>query len=185
MRVKKTWLIAGALVATAAAWRVINWEYQIAPNLELVTASALVAAVFLGWRWALGVAVATMAVADIIIGNTSILFFTWSAFALIAVGGLLLKRLKHSPKSLVLGALGAAVASSVFFFVFTNFGVWLTTDMYPKTWAGLMQSYYMGLPFYRTMLLGNLVIVPAYFAVALYAPVLLRQVRKAPAKAEA
>jgi hypothetical protein len=180
MTTKKTWIVAGALVATAAAWRVINWQYQIAPNLELVTASALVAAVFLGWRWALGVAVATMALADIVIGNTSILFFTWSAFALIALGGLLLKGLKRSPKALLLGALGAGVASSVFFFVFTNFGVWLTTDMYPKSWAGLMQSYYMGLPFYRTMLLGNLVIVPAYFAVALYAPALLRRKQPVP-----
>lgn len=77
----------------------------------------------------------------------------------------------------MLASLGAGVAGSVFFFLFTNFGVWLLNDgtMYAKTWAGLVECYVMGLPFYRTMLLGNMVLVPAYFAVVLYGPMVVRR----------
>src|SRR5262245_47461020 len=89
----KTWLVVGGLVATAVAWRVVNWNYGIAPNLELVTASTLVAATFLAKRAAMVVPLAAMAVGDILIGNTSILLFTWSAFAMIGVSGWLLRRL--------------------------------------------------------------------------------------------
>jgi hypothetical protein len=169
------WMITILLLASAAAWRVLNWHYLIAPDLEIVTASALTAAVFLGWRAALVVALGAEALGDLFIGNTPILFFTWSAFALIGLAGLGLRGLKSRPGRLMLASAGAGVAASVFFFAYTNFGVWLIGNMYPHTWAGLMQSYVMGLPFYRTNLLGNIVLVPMYFGAALYAPILVRK----------
>jgi hypothetical protein len=165
----KHWLLSAGLIITAVAWRVTNWHFGLAPNLEVITASSLIAAVLWGWRGAVGVPLAAMAASDLIIGNSPILLFTWSAFALIGLAGLALRRLQARPSRLMLGALGAGVLGSVFFFVYTNFGVWLMGNLYPHTWAGLMQSYLMGIPFYRTMLIGNLVIVPAYFAVLLLA----------------
>ncbi len=177
---KPAWLVAGVLIATAVAWRIINWRYSLAPNLEIVTASTLVAATFLSRRLALVVPLVIMAASDIVIGNSPILVFTWSAFALIAWGGLALRRLRSGRGKLVLASLGAGVAGSVFFFGWTNFGVWLLGDgtMYAHTWSGLVQCYAMGLPFYRTMLVGNLVIVPAYFAAAVYGPELARRVSR-------
>jgi hypothetical protein len=163
------WLVAAGLIVLAIIWRVVNWEYSIAPNLEIVTASALVAAVFLGRRAAIVVPLAIMAVSDILIGNSMILLFTWSAFALIGLGGLLLRRLEGKPGKLMLASVGAAIAGSVFFFLYTNFGVWLLGDgtVYAKTWAGLVECLTMGIPFYRTMLFGNIVLVPAFFGTAL------------------
>jgi len=168
-RISKTMFVAAGLVAVAVIWRLMNWRYSVAPNLELVTASALVAAAFLGRRAAVVVPLAIMAVSDILIGNSNILLFTWSAFALIGLSGLLLRRLAGSPLRLLAGSLGLAVAGSVFFYLYTNFGVWLLGDgtLYAKTWSGLVQCYVMGLPFYRTMLAGNLIIVPAYFTTAI------------------
>ena len=168
-KLSPSWLVAGGLIATAILWRMINWNYSIAPNLEIVTASTLVAATFLNRRTALVVPLMIMAISDILIGNSLILLFTWSAFALIGLAGLLLRRMTGSASKLMLASVGAAVGSSLFFFLFTNFGVWLLGDgtMYAKTWAGLMQSYAMGLPFYRTMLMGNLIFVPAYMGVGL------------------
>jgi hypothetical protein len=168
-KISASWLVAGALIVTAVLWRLFNWEYSIAPNLEIVTASALIAATFLSRRAAIVVPLTIMAVSDILIGNSMILLFTWSAFALIGVAGLALRRLSGSPAKLMLASVGAAIGGSVFFFLYTNFGVWLLGDgtLYAKTWAGLMQCYTMGIPFYRTMLVGNLVLVPAYFGGAL------------------
>src|SRR5688500_4354461 len=90
-KIPTSWLIAAGLIVTAVVWRWVNWRYSVAPNLELVTASALVAAVFLGWRMAIVVPLAAMAISDILIGNSIILVFTWSAFALIGLAGLVLR----------------------------------------------------------------------------------------------
>jgi hypothetical protein len=167
-KVPTTWLVASGLIIIAIIWRLVNWQYSIAPNLEIVTASTVVAAVFLGRRASVVVPLSIMAVSDIIIGNSWILLFTWSAFMLIGLAGLLMRRLSKSPITLVLTSVLAAVAGSVFFFLYTNFGVWLQGDgtLYAKTWSGLLQCYAMGVPFYRTMLLGNLIIVPAFMMVA-------------------
>ena len=176
IKVNRTWLAAGALVATAAAWRVVNWHYGLAPNLEIVTASTLVAATFLGRRSAWMVPLGIMVASDVVIGNSPILLFTWSAFAVIGLAGLGLRRLTATPGALLATSAGAGLVASLFFFLYTNFGVWLLGGgaMYPQTWGGLLQCYTMGLPFYRTMLLGNLVLVPAYFAAALYGPAAVR-----------
>jgi hypothetical protein len=173
-KIPATMLAAAGLITLAVIWRLINWKYSVAPNLEIVSASALVAGAFLSKRAAVVVPLAAMAVSDILIGNSMILLFTWSAFGLIGLAGVLLRRLSDRPAMLVLASIGAAVGGSTFFFLYTNFGVWLLGDgaMYAKTWSGLVQCYTMGLPFFRTMLVGNVIIVPAYYGAAL----LVRQV---------
>ena len=168
-KLSPSWMIAAGLIATAVIWRMINWNYSIAPNLEIVSASALVAAVFLSRRAAIVVPLTIMAISDILIGNSMILIFTWSAFAFIGLAGLVMRPYKAAPAKLMVASVGAAIGGSVFFFLYTNFGVWLQGDgvTYAKTWAGLMQCYAMGLPFYRTMILGNVVFVPLYLGVSL------------------
>ena len=60
---------------------------------------------------------------------------------------------------------GAAVLGATQFYLLTNFAVWLGGDgaTYPKTVAGLLQCYVAGLPFYRNMLLGNLLYSGLFF----------------------
>lgn len=42
------------------------------------------------------------------------------------------------------------------FFLVTNFAVWASKSLYAPTLAGLVDCYIAGLPFYRTMLAGDL-----------------------------
>lgn len=42
------------------------------------------------------------------------------------------------------------------FFVVTNFVHWTSTSMYQKTWEGLAACYSAAIPFYRSMLAGDL-----------------------------
>ncbi|MDP3993204.1 MAG: hypothetical protein Q8Q05_03295 [bacterium] len=49
-----------------------------------------------------------------------------------------------------------ATANTLIFFLVTNFGVWLEGRLYPPTVTGLIESYAMGLPFLRNMLVGDL-----------------------------
>lgn len=134
--------------------------FHFAPNVELVTALGISA----GYLWkdkpiiAFGIPLIIMAFTDSIIGNTSIFLFTWSAFlAMPVLGKLLAKYIERYP---IVFGLGTGLIGSIVFFLWTNFGVVLTTNMYSKDIAGLIQSYINGLPFFRNQLLGNLVFVP-------------------------
>ncbi|MFA4818191.1 MAG: DUF6580 family putative transport protein, partial [Parcubacteria group bacterium] len=46
-------------------------------------------------------------------------------------------------------------ASSITFFLVTNFAVWAFFDWYPHTWAGLITNFTLALPFFRNTLLGD------------------------------
>ncbi|MEI6228780.1 MAG: DUF6580 family putative transport protein [Candidatus Saccharibacteria bacterium] len=158
-------LIATGLITVAVGWRIINHEFYFAPNLEFVTVAAVMAAIILGVRWAIVVPLLSMVISDLIIGNSAIFIFTWGAFAVIGAGAIMLKKLNNQPGKQIAASAGFAIVSSFAFFAITNFGVW-AQGWYPATFAGLTQSYIMAIPFYRTMIIGNLIIVPA--AVATY-----------------
>jgi hypothetical protein len=51
---------------------------------------------------------------------------------------------------------GAAIASSVLFFVLTNFGMWLSSGFYPLTLAGLEACFVAAIPFFQNTLAGDL-----------------------------
>ena len=52
----------------------------------------------------------------------------------------------------------SGLASSVCFFIITNFGAWLTHgEMYAKNFSGLMQSYVMAIPFFQNTLISTFV----------------------------
>ena len=58
----------------------------------------------------------------------------------------------------------ASTASAVVFFLMTNFGAWLTNSL-PKTGAGLMATYEMGIPFFANNLAGNLFFTFVFFGI--------------------
>ncbi len=139
-------LAAGLLIALAVSERL--W-FDLGPNIELVMTASVLASIYLGRHWGVGVALISLAISDLVIGNTMIMIFTWSAFALIAFGGKMIK----GP---LMGA-GYGLAGALFFYFYTNFGVWLIGNLYPHTFSGLIQSYVMGLPFLRLQAVGSMV----------------------------
>jgi hypothetical protein len=66
--------------------------------------------------------------------------------------------------------IGAALTSSVSFFLISNFAVWAAWPaMYPRSFSGLMMSYTAGLPFFRGTVESDL-----FFSIAMFGtPVLL------------
>ena len=171
----KNILMVTSLIIVAVGWRIINHSFQLAPNLELITVASVLAAVIIGWKAAMVVPISSMVLSDLIIGNSSIFVFTWSAFALIGLGALLLKKLNSKPKSQIIYSFGFAVASSFAFFAITNFGVW-AQGWFPATWTGLIDCYVVAIPFYRTMLIGNIIVVPV--AISIWQLVKARQTTK-------
>ena len=63
------------------------------------------------------------------------------------------------------GIFGAAIVGPTVFFLLSNFIVWKTQGAimgYNKDVSGLMQSYAMGLPFYRNSLISTIVFLPSF-----------------------
>ena len=86
-------------------------------------------------------------------------FVTWAWYAAILWLGTTMRN-----RTTPLRVIGAALASSISFFLVSNFAVWACWDMYPKTFAGLMTSYTLALPFFRHALEGDLLFTSVMFA---------------------
>ncbi|MGB9770711.1 MAG: DUF6580 family putative transport protein [Candidatus Kapaibacteriota bacterium] len=91
------------------------------------------------------VPIIAMIISDFFIGFHSTMWAVYLSFSLCVIFGFLLKKNFSFYKLFAF-----SVASSLLFYLITNFAVWLTSGMYPHTLAGLFQCYTMGLPFYRT-----------------------------------
>jgi hypothetical protein len=57
----------------------------------------------------------------------------------------------------------AALASSLSFFLITNFMFWVTSLWYPHTAAGLSACFLAGMPFYQNQVLGDALYTVAIF----------------------
>jgi hypothetical protein len=160
----KKYLFASGLIVLAILFRTI---WHLGPNIEFVTAASMLAAHYLGFWCGISVPLAVMFVSDILIRNTNIFIFTWSAFVLIGgLNGLFSTIVgKRRDAKIILAQTGYGVLASLFFYLYTNFGVWLLDSwgMYPRTLGGLIECYLMAVPFLRFQLIGNLIFVPVSF----------------------
>ena len=91
--------------------------------------------------------VGTMFISDFFIGFHSyqfIIYLTLISITLIAP-------MKKNYSTLGILAIG----SSVWFFLVTNFSVWLIWDQYPKTLNGLIACYTMAIPFFTNTVIST------------------------------
>src|SRR5260221_4664846 len=93
----------------------------------------------------------------------------WAWYAAILLLG---TRLSENASWLRIG--GAALASSVSFFVLSNFAVWASGSMYPKTVSGLMTCYVAGLPFFSRALGCDMLFTAVMFGIPAAAKVIAR-----------
>jgi hypothetical protein len=97
----------------------------------------------------------------------------WAWYAAILLLG---TRLTKNSNWLRIG--GAALASSVSFFVVSNFTVWASGTMYPKTMSGLMTCYAAGVPFFRRALAGDMLFTTVMFGLPALAAAIARSTHK-------
>ncbi|MEI8046383.1 MAG: DUF6580 family putative transport protein [Bacteroidota bacterium] len=137
------------MIAAGALMRLIpHW-----PNFTPIAAIALFGGTFLKRKdLAFAIPIAAMLLSDLILGFHSTMFSVYISFIAIVGMGLVLHR-----KLTVVNTLTASLASSVLFYLVTNFASWTSGFMpYPMNIGGLMQSYIAGLPFLFNGILGDL-----------------------------
>lgn len=149
-------LVALALIIMGVSLRLVPHPADFAP----IGAIAIFGGAMLPRKLAVWVPLLAMVVSDAIIGFYDIMPIIWGCYALIALASIFwLKR-----PTLLRGAV-LTVSASVFFFVVSNFAVWVSSGMYAHTWSGLAECYTMALPFFRNTVLSDLIYTAAFFGV--------------------
>ena len=133
--------------------------FDFGSNVELVTMALVLSSFYLGRRESFWLILVIMVFTDLIIGNTNIFIFTWTGFLIPALFVRSFYSKSNQVSKIVRGSL-AGIASIGFFFIWTNFGVWLLSGMYPKNGLGLSMSYINALPFLRYQAISTLTFVP-------------------------
>jgi hypothetical protein len=144
---KARFAMVACMILVAAASRLIPHP----PNLASVTAMALFGGAYLSKRrLAFLVPMAALLLSDLVLGFYSRMWVVYGSFALVVCIGLLLRR-RRTPVAIA----SAALASSILFFVVTNFGVWVFGSLYPKTMEGLLACYVAAIPFFQNTIMGD------------------------------
>jgi hypothetical protein len=135
------------------------------PNFSPMAAIALFCAAHFNKLWkAILVTLLATFVSDVILNNTiyssmnnGFTFFydgfilQYIAYAVIALMGSTFFININKTK-----VIGGSLATTLVFFIISNFGAWISLPFYSKDIAGLMSSYAAGLPFLKNTLLSDL-----------------------------
>jgi hypothetical protein len=160
--------LLSAIVA-AAALRLVPHP----PNFTPIGAMALFSGAYLGRKpLAFAVPLGALLLSDLVLGfyhGQATVYF--SVALIVMIGMVALGR--RSP--IRVGA--AAVLSSVVFFVVTNFGMWLFSGFYPRTFAGLEACYVAAVPFFQNTVAGDLFYATLLFGGFKIAELLLPRLR--------
>jgi len=127
-------------------------------NVTPIAAIALFGGTYLSKRSAIWLPLTIVAASDFLLGWHETIPFTWGAFALTGLLGWWI-RVRPTVSRIAAGS----VASSVLFFLITNFGVWLVGNLYPMTLEGLAVCFVAAIPFFRNSLAGDLLSTAALF----------------------
>jgi hypothetical protein len=142
-------------IVGAAALRLVPHP----PNFAPIGAMALFSGAQLGRRpLAFAAPLGALLLSDVIIGFYPGMGFVYASVALIVlIGSAIGSRIS------VIRVGAAALASSILFFIVTNFGTWLSSGMYPHDLAGLAACYAAAVPFFQNTVGGDLVYAALLF----------------------
>lgn len=163
-------LVISGMILAAAGSRLLPHP----PNFTPIAAMALFAGATLSSRWqAFLVPLAAMVLSDLVLysmhtethdpaGYLAMQLVVYACFAATVSIGLALQSRRK-----VLPLAGAALGSSILFFVVTNFAVWVLRqgNAYPSTMEGLVACYVAALPFFQWTVLGDLGFAAVIFGV--------------------
>lgn len=128
------------------------------PNFAPIGALALFCGSQFNKKTALFIPLLAMFLSDIFLGFHSVIPFVYGSFILITLIGVWVKKDQNPGR-----VLGVGFLSSIIFFILSNFGVWLMTNLYTKNLNGLINCYFMALPFFRNTVLSDIFFTMVFF----------------------
>lgn len=155
-------LVLALLIGIGVAGRWGQPEWCFTP-----TAAVAVFAGFYFSRTAIAalVPLAVLVISDLLLpayDSVAVMIATYAVMTAPVFFGKLLRG-RHSGWSTASRWAICGLAPAVLFFLSTNFAVWAFQSDYPKTLAGLATCYWAAIPFFRSMLAGDVVYLAAIF----------------------
>jgi len=149
---KRLWI---GLVVLGACARLLPHPWNFTPMM----ATGLFAGTY-ARKTSVGIfaTMSALALSDAVMGFYSGFWYVYGAMLIPVLLGRAIRN-----RSGVGPIVATALASSLSFFLITNFMVWATSRLYPRTVAGLAASYVAGIPFYQNQLLGD-----AFYTLAMF-----------------
>lgn len=167
-------IVVLSIIAFAAIVRLLpHW-----PNFTPIAAMALFAGTYLEKKhYAFAIPIAAMFVSDLLIGLHANMPAVYLGFAITVLLGMSIRR-----RVSIGSVFFASIASSVIFFLITNFSAWLASPFYPQTPAGLLECYIAGLAFFRDTTAGfsffmNDILSTLFFSATFYGAFYLAEMR--------
>lgn len=145
------------------------------PNFTPVAAIAIFGGVYINRKsLAIILPVIAMFLSDLIIGFHGTMVAVYAGMIIAAGIGMMLRN-RVKPGNIVI----ASLSSSIIFFLITNFASWYTGLMpYSRDFAGLLQAYVAGIPFFNTAVIGDLfyssVIFGSFYLVSRKVPSMIK-----------
>ena len=141
-----SFILPVVIILSLSLTRLIPHPWNFTPMLAVGIFSGFY---FKQFYLSLFIVILSMFIGDLYLGFHSTMFFTYISLAVAVVIGLFIKHFKFTE------ILFSGLASSVSFFIITNFGAWLTLEMYEKNFTGLLQSYVLAIPFFHNTLIST------------------------------
>ena len=153
-------LLVVAIVVIAAFSRIIIHI----PNITPVFAIALFGGAYINKKsLAFLIPLAAMLLSDAIIGFYDQIYMIYISIAITVAIGMYLRK-KMNTATIV----GASLASSIVFFILSNFAVWISGVgilQYPMTIAGFINCYTQAIPFFGYEAIGTVLYTTVIFGV--------------------
>ena len=131
------------------------------PNFTPILASAIMGPLLIKDRlYGTAIPIIAMFISDTLIGFHPYQFAIYFTILTISLISPMKKKYK------LLGFM--AISASVWFFMTTNFAVWVIWDFYPKTLEGLIICYESAIPFFKNTLISTLLFTGLLFILSNY-----------------
>ena len=143
----KTLIFPIGLILVLALTRLIPHPPNFTPMIAVAILSGFY---FKNFFIGLPIVIFSMFLGDLIIGFHSTMIFTYTSLAIAVVLGIIIKNFKYL-EMFIAGLIG-----SLSFFIITNFGAWLSLDMYEKNFNGLLNAYVLAIPFFHNTLISTI-----------------------------
>ena len=175
---KKNLIIASLIILFGMLSRLLTFI----PNFSALESIALFSGAYiLRKHLAFIIPIVAMFVSDLIINNTiarvwfpkhdGLVIFAdymiWNVLSLVLIvfiGKFIFKNVANKNViGKVLNFIGGVLGATLLYWTITNFGTWLSSSMYAKSFAGLVTCFGAAVPFLKNSLIGNFVFATVIF----------------------
>jgi hypothetical protein len=130
------------------------------PNFTPIISMAILSAYFMkNLKHSVLLIISAMLITDIFLDFYKNMIFVYLSLIIITSFSFKLSS-KINTKNLFL----YCILSSLVFFILTNFGVWTLGNLYEKSFQGLIECYFMAIPFFKNTLISTIIFSYAAFA---------------------